>query len=206
MLANSGETTAPCGVPLVVAATTPSSITPAFSHLRIRRMTRRSPIGCSTKRTSQSWLTASKNPAISASKTQFTARVSIPTASASSASCWPRPGRNPWFDRLTMRAEPEEVLLVDRVQHLDQGALDDLVLHRRNAERALPPVRLPYVPPLRWLRPVAPAMNPGMQISKPPIQIVPVFFPCDPIRSRRCFPLAAQGTSRHAGVFDHAGS
>jgi hypothetical protein len=47
-------------------------------------------------------------------------------------------------------AEPEEILLVDRVQHLDHGALDDLVLHRRDAERALPPVRLRYVPPPRW--------------------------------------------------------
>src|SRR5271168_5119311 len=39
-----------------LATTCPSSITPAFSHLRIRPMTRRSPIRCSTKRTIQSWL------------------------------------------------------------------------------------------------------------------------------------------------------
>lgn len=32
-----------------------------------------------------------------------------------------------------MRAEPEEVLLVYRVQHLDQIALDDLVLRRSDA-------------------------------------------------------------------------
>ena len=38
--------------------------------------------------------------------------------------------------------EPEEILLVDRVQHLDQRALDNLVLQRGNAERALPPVWL----------------------------------------------------------------
>src|SRR5262249_51853310 len=35
----------------------PSSRTPALSHLRIRRMMRGSPIRCSTKRMSQSWLT-----------------------------------------------------------------------------------------------------------------------------------------------------
>ena len=38
-----------------------SSITPAFSHLRIKRITRRSPTRCSTKRINHSWSTASKN-------------------------------------------------------------------------------------------------------------------------------------------------
>jgi hypothetical protein len=38
--------------------------------------------------------------------------------------------------------EPEEVFLVDRVQHLDQRALDDLVLQRRDAERAFSTIRL----------------------------------------------------------------
>src|SRR5437773_9085636 len=43
MFASRGEATPPCGVPVSVWVTSPSSITPAFSHLRIRRMTRRSP-------------------------------------------------------------------------------------------------------------------------------------------------------------------
>ena len=38
--------------------------------------------------------------------------------------------------------EGEEVGLVDRVQDLDDGALDDLVFQRGNSERPLPPVRL----------------------------------------------------------------
>src|SRR5260370_3815778 len=67
MFASRGEATLPCGVPVSVWLTSPSSITPAFSHLRIRRMTRRSPTRCSTKRINHSWLTASKNPAMSAS-------------------------------------------------------------------------------------------------------------------------------------------
>src|SRR4030081_1207237 len=83
-------------VPVSVWLTSPSSITPAFSHLRIRRMTRRSPTRCSTKRINHSWLTASKNPAMSASNTQFPLVLPIPTASASNASCGPRPGRNPY--------------------------------------------------------------------------------------------------------------
>jgi site-specific DNA recombinase len=43
--------------------------------------------------------------------------------------------------------ESEEVLLVNRVQHFDHRTLDDLILQRGNAQRALVPVRLRYVPP-----------------------------------------------------------
>src|SRR6266849_4837669 len=135
MFASRGEATPPCGVPTSGRITSPSSITPAFSHLPIRRITRRSPTRCSTKRINHSWSTASKNPAMSASNTQFTLVLPIPTASASR----PDPVR-----------EPEEILLVDRVQHLDHRTLDDLVLQRCDAERALPAVRLWYVVPARW--------------------------------------------------------
>src|SRR5215813_14163153 len=60
MLASRCEITEPCPVPISLTVTTPSSRTPAFSHLRIRRMMRLSPMLCSTKRTSQSLLTESK--------------------------------------------------------------------------------------------------------------------------------------------------
>jgi len=116
MLASSGEITDPCPVPLSLIVTASSSCTPARSHFWIRRMMRRSPIRCSTKRISHSWLTVSKNDWMSASSIQFTLVPVIPTASASSASCWPRPGRNPL-------REPEEVFLVDRVQHHGGRAL-----------------------------------------------------------------------------------
>ena len=96
MLASSGEITEPCPVPLSLTVTAPSSRMPAFSHFRIRRMMRLSPIRCSTKRTSHSWLTVSKNDRMSASSIQFTFRLVIPTTRASSASCGPRPGRNPY--------------------------------------------------------------------------------------------------------------
>src|SRR5258705_6313406 len=42
MLANSGEITPPCGVPATVRDTTPSTSTPACSHLRSSLSTRRS--------------------------------------------------------------------------------------------------------------------------------------------------------------------
>src|SRR3979490_2331893 len=69
---------------------------PGLQPFADQAMTRRSPTRCSTKRINHSWLTASKNPAMSASNTQFTLVLPIPTASASNASCGPRPGRNPY--------------------------------------------------------------------------------------------------------------
>src|SRR5437016_11223734 len=55
------------------------------------------------------------------------------------------------------RSEPvrkaEKIRLVDGVQHLDRGTLDDLVFQRRYSERSLPPRRpsvyTPYAP--AWL-------------------------------------------------------
>src|SRR4051794_28718812 len=90
-----GAVDAPCGVPATVSITRPSSSTPACSHFRSRRMILRSPIRCSTNRVSQSWLIVSKNDRRSASRIQLILFLAIPAASASSASCWPRPGRNP---------------------------------------------------------------------------------------------------------------
>jgi hypothetical protein len=43
--------------------------------------------------------------------------------------------------------EPEEVFLVDRVEHRGRRPLDDLVLQSRNRERTLPAIRLGYVDP-----------------------------------------------------------
>jgi len=81
--------------------------------------------------------------------------------------------------------EPDEVLLVDRVQHLDERPLEDLVLKRSDTERPQPPVRLRDEHSPRRLRPVAPAMNPGMQIPKLRFEIVPVVLPRDAVHPRR---------------------
>ena len=96
MLASSGEITEPCPVPLSLTDTAPASRTPALSHFWIRRMMRRSPIRCPKKRINHSWLISSKNDRMSASIIQLTFLLSIPTQSASSASCVLRPGRNPY--------------------------------------------------------------------------------------------------------------
>src|SRR6516225_4339995 len=76
-----------CPVPFSLTVTTPFSRTPAFNHFWIRRIMRRSPMRCSTNRTSQSLLTESKKEATSASKMKFTRLLVIPTTSASSALC-----------------------------------------------------------------------------------------------------------------------
>ena len=67
MFARTGEITAPCGVPRSTSSRRPSSSTPAFSHLPIRRTSRLSAIRCSRNRTSHSQLTELKNARTSAS-------------------------------------------------------------------------------------------------------------------------------------------
>ena len=68
-------------------------------------------------------------------------------------------------------AEAEKVRLVDRIQHLDGGALDDLVFQRGNTERSLPPVCLRDVHPPNRLRPVPPALQPSREVPEvcPPV-------------------------------------
>jgi len=78
------------------------------------------------------------------------------------------PPLNPHRERIqrVMRATPwpesvgeaQEVHLVDGVEYLDDGPLNDLVLQRGDAERPRPPVRLRDVRPARWLSLVAPAV------------------------------------------------
>ncbi len=60
---------------------------------------------------------------------------------------------------INRHGEGEEVLLVDRAQHLDDGPLDDLVLQRGDGERSLPPVRLRDLDPARGVRSVRPATS-----------------------------------------------
>src|SRR5260370_40060109 len=120
MFANRGDAVAPCGVPSSLAVHRSSSITPALSHFRMSRRLRLSPTRCSTNFISPSWLMVSKYPRMSASSTQLTFFRSMAVASASSASCCPRPDR-------PVR-ETEEVHLIDGVEHLDDGPLDKLVL------------------------------------------------------------------------------
>ena len=76
--------------------------------------------------------------------------------------------------------EPEEIFLVDRVQHLNHRTLDDLVLQCCDAERALPAVGFWYVVAAWRLRPVGPSMNAGVKIGELALEILAVFLPCYP--------------------------
>src|SRR6266849_2177037 len=98
MFASSGEATDPCGVPTSVFDHSPSSDTPAFSHFRIRRsILRYPPVG-------NTMLDELDQPLVG-QVVEKAPHVGIeypvhllphqPTHSASKASCWLRPGRNP---------------------------------------------------------------------------------------------------------------
>src|SRR5262249_28280095 len=149
MLPRSGEITAPWPVPLSATVTIPSSRMPALSHFRIRRMMRLSPTRCSKKLTSQSWLTLPKKSRTSAYV------VHLPTGDRHRQSIQrivrPSSGSEPVW-------EPEEILLVDGVEHHDAGALDDLVLQSCDRQRPLPTIRLRY---LRPARPFLPLRSPA---------------------------------------------
>src|SRR5207244_227315 len=79
--------------------------------------------------------------------------------------------------------EPEEILLVDRVQHLDNRTLDDLVLQRRDAQRPLPSIRLWDVSAPRRQRPVAPPVDALVQVLELFLKPLPVLRPRHPVHS-----------------------
>jgi hypothetical protein len=77
--------------------------------------------------------------------------------------------------------EPEEVFLVDRVQHRCHCPLDNLVLKRSNSERALSAIRLRYVPSSRWQCPICSPLDSRMQIHEPELEICLVALPCQSV-------------------------
>jgi hypothetical protein len=84
--------------------------------------------------------------------------------------------------------EAEEVRLVDAVKHLHDGALQDLVLQRGDPQRTQPAVRLRDIRPPRRHRPIAPTMDPGVQIPEVVLQVPPIVLPrqvIDPGRGPR---------------------
>src|SRR4029077_5773151 len=78
-----------------------------------------------------------------------------------------------------------EVHLIDRVEHLDDGPLDNLVFQRGDTERALPPVRLRDIHSPRRFPPVTPCMQPLVQVAKVSLQSLPIGPPCNTVNPRR---------------------
>src|SRR5208282_2911999 len=164
MLARSGEITEPWPVPLSSTVTIPSSRMPSLSHLRTRRIMRLSPTLCSRKRTSQSWLTDPKKFWMSASRIQFTFRLSIANRKGVQrivwTSCRPKPVR-----------KSTEVAFIDGVEHQDGCALDNLVFQGSYRQRPLLSVRLRYIRPAGGLRSVGSPMDPTMQVLEPKFEV-----------------------------------
>src|SRR2546425_935276 len=95
--------------------------------------------------------------------------------------------------RVAPRPEPvreaEEVRLVDRVQHVDRRALDELVFQRGDAQRPLPPVGLLDVRSLNRLRPVRPPLQPFRQVPEVSLEGLAVVPPRLAVHARSCVPL-----------------
>ena len=90
--------------------------------------------------------------------------------------------------------EPEEFLLVDRVQQRDHRPLDNLVLQSRDRERALPTIRLGNIDAPRRQCPIRSSLDPIMQILDIAFEVCLVVLPCQPIHARRCILLQVRRT------------
>ena len=101
------------------------------------------------------------------------------------------PGRQRVQRIMRAAARPEpigealEVRLEHGIQHLRQRPLDDLVLQRRDPQRAQPPVRLGNVHPPHRRRPVPPRLHPRVQVPQIALQVLRILRPPHPVRARR---------------------
>ena len=85
--------------------------------------------------------------------------------------------------------EPEEVGLVDGVQHLDRGPLDDFVFQHGHAERPLPPVSLRDVHPPNRFRSIRPSLQPLREVLEIHLQSLFVVLPRLAVHARDSIPL-----------------
>ena len=85
--------------------------------------------------------------------------------------------------------KPEELFLVDRVQHGDHRALDDFIFQSGDAQRALFSSRLRYVPSPDRQCPVRSSMDPCVQVLEIVFQFRLVVLPRQAIHSRCGFAL-----------------
>src|SRR6185437_8000541 len=85
--------------------------------------------------------------------------------------------------------EPEEVFLVDRVEHLSRRPLHDLVLKGGNRQRTPPAVRLVDMNPPRRQGTVRSPVDTGMQLLKVGLEVALVILPRHPVHARGGSPL-----------------
>ena len=168
----------PCGVPLSVSCSLPSSITPAFTHFISRRTMRLSPIRCSMKCLQMSMVDGVEE------------RLDI---------CVEHPADLPLdrfgesIERVVLRPswskpvrDPDKLRLVDRLEHHLHRLLDDLVFQRRDAERSRPPIAFRDVHAPHWLRMIAATMDSVLQIEQAFVETLAVLVPGHPVHAGRC--------------------
>jgi len=120
----------PCGTPISLTSTFPSSMMPALRNRFTIRCTRLSPIRWAMNRIIHSWSTLSKNPLMSASTIQFTRPLSTVSLNARSASWQPRFGRNPYESAM-------KSCFIYLLQYAYQTPLHYLILQTRESQWAL---------------------------------------------------------------------
>jgi hypothetical protein len=81
--------------------------------------------------------------------------------------------------------EPEEVLLIDPVEHHERCSLDNLAFEGGDRERALPAIGLRYVPTPGRQSPVCSSLDPLTQIVEVALEICLVIPPGQPIHAGR---------------------
>jgi hypothetical protein len=74
--------------------------------------------------------------------------------------------------------KPEKLLLIDGVQHLGYGPLDDLVFQGWKTDRTQSPVRLRYLHALHRLCPVGSPLQPIGELSQILRKALPIVLPC----------------------------
>ncbi len=99
--------------------------------------------------------------------------------------------------------KPQEVSLVDGVEHLDRGALDQLIFQRRHPERSLPPVGLGDVHPTHRLGPVRSTLEPIGKLAEIVLQLLAVVPPRLAVHARRRLMLQTEvGSAQPLAVID----
>src|SRR5215510_3079218 len=88
----------------------------------------------------------------------------------------------PWSEPVR---ETEQVHLVDGVEHLDDGSLDDFVLQACDAQGSLSPVRLRDVASPRGCCPVRSPMQSRVQVAEVVLQLLRVLLPGDAVDAWR---------------------
>src|SRR5215472_5282178 len=90
----------------------------------------------------------------------------------------------------------EEILLVNRTEHCDRRALDNLIFQCGDTQRPNPPTRLWNVLPPAGQRPVSSPLDPFMQTDEIALQVRLVILPRHTIHTR-CRP-ALEGVERQS--------